>query len=387
MYIIIASSIMGGIGDVGNDSSDGDVFVALRGLPETILADMGTQITHVSLNTAVEGTERPKFAWREIREKTSSSGITWKHCPVQAQWRDGRSEAMVKALKRGLKLLNPGKDLTYAEVACLVAKAANVINERPLGFRHHGSGTPDICVITPNLLLKGTRTCAAEEHQDNFSKEMANLNARLAYTERCFEEWWHLWQATVWAGLVPFRKWKTDERNVRPDDIVLIRYEKKFSKPGFRMGKVLRVSFDEKQRVRTVVVGARPRSKRDGDRKYISKTLEEITLPVQRLIVLLAAEDRDKLPAANEELHICDIEHRVASLPGGHIPSTESVEKTRQDFRHAEECDGVPMGEASRLAVHLRSVQTSPAPCWQCQTIRVASRSISTSTVSRVQRK
>ena len=268
---------------------------------------------------------------------------------------------MVKSLKRTLHHLNTKGDLSYSETACLLARAADVINNRPLGLRHHGSGSPDLCVITPNLLLQGSRTCIAETHGNDFAKDMANLSLRLEFVEKSFEEWWKLWISAVWPSLVPYKRWRTDERNVRPEDIVLVWYNKTYSKPEFRRGVVLRVMPDDKGRVRTVVVGVRPRHKADRGKPYQSKRLDELTLPVQRISVLLAAEERQKLPPANDDLHVCEEDTRVTSVSleqGQVMPNpAEDTITTAQD---------IPVGEAARLVANIFQLDDNPGHCPPC---------------------
>ena len=337
-------------------------FMAIRGPTQYIYCDMGSNLTSASekLQDCQVG-ERPDLNWKKVRERTASSGIKWTHCPAQAQWRDGRSEAMVKSLKRTLHHLNTKGDFSYSETACLLARAADVINNRPLGLRHHGSGSPDLCVITPNLLLQGSRTCIAETHGNDFAKDMANLSLRLEFVEKSFEEWWKLWISAVWPSLVPYKRWRTDERNVRPEDIVLVWYNKTYSKPEFRRGVVLRVMPDDKGRVRTVVVGVRPRHKADRGKPYQSKRLDELTLPVQRISVLLAAEERQKLPPANDDLHVCEEDTRVTSVSleqGQVMPNpAEDTITTAQD---------IPVGEAARLVANTFQLDDNPGHCPPC---------------------
>ena len=121
-----------------------------------------------------------------------------------------------------LQHLNTEGDLSYSETASLLARVADVVNNRTLGLRHHGSGSPEICIITPNLLLQRSRTCIAKTHGNDFAKDTANLSLRLEFVEKSFREWWKLWISAVWPSLVPYKKWRIDARNVRPEDIVLV---------------------------------------------------------------------------------------------------------------------------------------------------------------------
>ena len=87
-------------------------------------------------------------------------------------------------------------------------------------------------------------------------------------------------------------------------------------KPVYRMGLVSDVSYDNSSPplVRTVKVQVRPQSKADRTKPYVSKVLEELVVPVQRLVVLCAIEDRDKIPLAETNNHVCS-QQIVSGLP------------------------------------------------------------------------
>ena len=88
----------------------------------------------------------------------------------------------------------------------------------------------------------------------------------------------------------------------------------------------MKVFPDEKNVVRTVLVGCRPRHKADRHKDYVPKILEEITVPVQRISVLLAVEERHLLPPASDDLHVCEEELRVASLRPDHQEGAQDSE-------------------------------------------------------------
>ena len=353
-------------------------FFAIRGRARFIYCDQGSQLKAASKGVSEPDIgQPPSYKWSEIRARTSSLGTEWKHCPTQAQWRDGKSEATVKAMKRTLKHLNPGGDLTYSEVQCLLAKAANIINERPLGIRQHGKGSPDFCVITPNLLLQGSRTCQAPGHEDNFEKMMFSLTLRLEYVEKCFSSWWSLWLTSVFPSLVPFRKWKTAHRNVAVGDLVQVMYSSKLIKPVYRMGLVSAVMYDDSRPplVRTVKVQVRPQSKADRGKPYVSKVLEELVVPVQRLVVLCAIEDREKLPKADANHHTCsqqvvpgfpssaweDDDDNHSSPAQSGPPTTSSARSDSSDIPEP----GPAITEAPMLALNYGRFATGSS-CWQC---------------------
>ena len=343
-------------------------FFAIRGKSSYIYSDMGSNITSVSRRLSEpEVGDRPNMDWAEIKRRTSGLGIKWTHSPARSQWRDGRSEAAVKQLKHTLRHLNVHGDMYYSELACLLARAADIINDRPLGLRHHSKSSPDLCVVTPNLLLQGSRTCQAVEHDGDFAKDMANLSVRLGFMEKSFEEWWHRWITAVWPSLVPYRRWKTTHRNIRVGDLVLVQYSNKYSKAEFRRGVVLEVYPDPKNIVRTVLVGCRPRLKADRTGPYKSKALEKMTVPVQRLSVLLAVEEKDQLPPANDDLHLCEEELIMPSLH----PDTEAEDESAQAGplkEFVKEKVDIPVSEAALLhSNYSQLAETSHTfTCWKC---------------------
>ena len=72
------------------------------------------------------------------------------------------------------------------------------------------------------------------------------------------------------------------------DDIVLVKYQQQVSKDRFHLGRVLRTIPDQHQRVRTVIVGVRDRRKAVRERREVCRSgIVEMTLPIQRLVVIL----------------------------------------------------------------------------------------------------
>ena len=106
--------------------------------------------------------------------------------------------------------------------------------------------------------------------------------------------WWKQWIAQVLPFLVPYKKWKTEHRNVQKRDIVLVLYDKKIKKGEYRLGRVLNVHPDMHGRVRTVTVGLRRRDRRENALPYNPKPLDELTVGVQRLAVICPAEEQSE---------------------------------------------------------------------------------------------
>ena len=88
-----------------------------------------------------------------------------------------------------------------------------------------------------------------------------SLTRRQEVIDELEKTWWHMSIVQVLPQLVPYRRWKTEHRSLRPGDIVLILYDRKLGAGQYRLGRILRTLPDAHCRVRTVVVGPRSRTK------------------------------------------------------------------------------------------------------------------------------
>ena len=104
--------------------------------------------------------------------------------------------------------------------------------------------------------------------------------------------WWNQWVVQALPHLVPYRRWKTEHRSLRINDIVLVLYEKKVSKGTYKLGRIIDVHPDAHGRVRTVTVGMRGKDA-SSDATYVPKALEKHRLGIQRIAVICPAEDQD----------------------------------------------------------------------------------------------
>ena len=106
------------------------------------------------------------------------------------------------------------------------------------------------------------------------------------------DTWWSQWLVQAFPHLVPYKKWKSDHRNLQPNDIVHVLYDRKVAKGTYRLGRVLSVHADVHGVVRTVTVGLRRQDRRETALPYAPKALEEVTLGVQRVCVILPVEEQ-----------------------------------------------------------------------------------------------
>ena len=92
---------------------------------------------------------------------------------------------------------------------------------------------------------------------------------------------------------MPFRRWKTEHRSLKVNDVVLVLYDKKIGKGDYKLGRIIAAHPDSHGVVRTVTVGLRLRGKdKDTSLTYVPKALDELRLGVQRVAVICPAEEQ-----------------------------------------------------------------------------------------------
>ena len=289
-------------------------FVSRFGTPLSIVSDKGSQL--VAAGKVISNLDLPcnKYNWEKIVSATNSS--EWIFVPAKAQHRNGLAESTVKVLKRSLALsLGPGVELSYAEMITLLAQIACSINSRPLGLQNSSGQLDDMMApLTPNQLLIGRST--AEPARMEFDEKDGYV-ARQIYIKQLHESWWNRWIKEVLPTLVPCKRWRDVRRNLKPNDLVMMKY------PGnlvddYRIAKVLKVFPDGKGLVRTVRVAYRRRDKREPPEVYWKKRLVEEDVAIQRLAMLQSAEEDVPVGGLRDEYPV-DVVQRVAAIKSGYV--------------------------------------------------------------------
>ena len=262
-------------------------FVALRGRPETVYTDRGSQL--VKASSYLGAKEHPgDWDWGAVEEKTGREGTAWRFCPPGAQWRNGLAEQRVRAMKDTIDLVVPGgiENLNFAEFEAVLRRCCNIINNRPVGIRHHKPNTEgELLPLTPNLLLLGRTstgpldTAALEEEEGRFTR-------RACYIAELESQWWELWYRQVFDSLFPLPAWKERKKNLQVGDICLLGGKENLGKGTYRLCRVTACLEDERGLVRTVEVEHRHRDSREKSLPYRSKDLVNTTVTAQNLVMI-----------------------------------------------------------------------------------------------------
>ena len=263
-------------------------FTSNHGNPLLVVSDSGTQL--VKAGKIAAEFAPASLDWISIGEKAAKNGTKWKVVEIGCQWRNGLAESAVKLVKSTLEhTIASQRTLDYSELDTLFSSVANTVNQRPIGAKNFTE--EDFETITPNDLLLGRSRNTVTEVIYSENESLTKRQQVLQELEQC---WWNQWITQVLPHLVPFKRWRVENRSLRVGDVVLVLYEKKIGKGTYRLGRVRKVHPDAHGVVRTVTVGLRKRDSREPLLPYTAKPLEEIDLGVQRLAVICPVEDQEE---------------------------------------------------------------------------------------------
>ena len=275
-------------------------LVFRKGRPESIVSDRGTQLVSAGIVISNKDLPATNLDWKQVTSVNNATN--WHFVPIGGQHQNGMSEATVKVLKKSLALaLHPSVDLMYSELVTLLARISYSINSRPLTIRHvsPNSQQEDIMQpLTPNHLLLGR---ASIDIPDLDYDETNKFSARMSYVQKVFDTWWEKWIQDVLPTLVPCRRWKEVRKNLKRNDVVMMKYAGNM-RDDYRLARVEETYPDEKGLVRTVKVSFRRRDKREPVNVYWKKTPVEEIVPVQRLAIIHSAGE----PIPGEEITVGD---------------------------------------------------------------------------------
>lgn len=108
-------------------------FVSVRGYPCSMYSDRGTQLISASreLKRMFSGLD-----WHRINTFGRDQGINWVFTKsADSPWQNGVSEALIKSVKRSLKIMIGDSTFSFGELQTVMFEVANLLNERPIGLK------------------------------------------------------------------------------------------------------------------------------------------------------------------------------------------------------------------------------------------------------------
>ena len=180
--------------------------------------------------------------------------------------------------------------LDYSELETALLRVADTVNRRPLTARFYSED--EFYPVSPSDLLLGR--AAGYQGTVREGDVSSSLSERLEKVNRLVDLWWERWEAAAFSLFTPRRKWKQETRNLAVGDVVMLLSKAKLGPSTFRLAIVRELVPDETGVVRTVIIGFSSRRGR-------GRVMEECSMAVQRLAVLLPVEERWEAGAVRED--------------------------------------------------------------------------------------
>ena len=164
------------------------------------------------------------------------------------------------------------------------------VNSRPLGLANVSNSCQQEDVLqplTPNMMLLGRNS--AEVPPMNYACD-SRFSARVAYVQSIHQDWWSRWIEEVLPTLIPCKKWKQRQKNLRVGDIVMLSYKGNLV-DDYRLARVTQTFPDNQGLVRSVMIKFRKKMKGESGSQYRSRPLVTEKVGVQRLSLLHAVDE------------------------------------------------------------------------------------------------
>ena len=220
-------------------------FVSVRGWPEIIYSDPGSQLIGAERELA----ETWKSIDRQSLHKSGTeNGLTWIFGPADSPWYQGAVESLVKSAKRAIHFAINNQRLSVQEFMTVCSEATNLLNERPIGTLT--SADSELNILTPNSLLLGRATA---KNPGGWQPNSNNPGKRYHAVQIVTDEFWKKWTELYAPALVIRRKWNTANRNLCPGDVVIIA-DRNTLRGDYRLGIVQEVFPSQDGKVRRVNV-------------------------------------------------------------------------------------------------------------------------------------
>ena len=197
-------------------------MMARRGQPRLIYSDNGTNFVGAvsELKSLVKDLNRSE----ELKNRLAriGEGITWKFQPPASPHWGGVHESLVKSVKKALyRTLDPkGKtkrsNPTDLQLAALFADVERFVNSRPITYV--SNDPDDVETLTPFHFWVQRRSPVIP--LGDYSRP--NFQDRFKQIQHLANVVWQQWIKLYLPSLISRKKWKTEEKNLEVNDVVLI---------------------------------------------------------------------------------------------------------------------------------------------------------------------
>ena len=211
-----------------------------------------------------------------------------------SQHQNGAAEILIKMVKgvkaSMLKALGT-QVLTLNEMNTLLAEVSQLVNESPTGLKPNESTHPSY--LSPNSLYLGRcsdRISSGPFESDGvFTDDPKKTSSRFLLVQAITSQFWKIWLRDFFPSLLLRQKWHVKQRNVRRNDICLLRDQDAF-RSEWRLARVVDVFPDRLGNVRNVEIVVK--SLQDGSHHYVPSVGMRLRRHVSNILILVPVEDQ-----------------------------------------------------------------------------------------------
>ena len=201
-------------------------FISVRGCPESIKSDCGTNFTSADkeLKAAIAEWNKQKVA-----EFCTQQGIRLSFNPPGASHFGGVWERMIRSTRQILQALLKEQLVSDEVLMTVVAEATNILNSRPLTW--NSDDALDDEALTPNHLLKLRSFKVLPP--GIFDERDLHCQRRWRQAQYLANLFWRRWLKEYLPTLQKRQKWNTIKPNFKVNDLVLV-MDKDYPRVGGR---------------------------------------------------------------------------------------------------------------------------------------------------------
>ena len=257
-------------------------FSSVRGWPSVIYSDPGSQLVCVE--------KELQMAWKSMVDASlyklsTENGLEWKFGPANSPWTQGAVESMVKNIKKAIKVCMTNQRLTYSEFVTVCKRAANLVNERPLGTL--SSDDSEVSILTPNSLLLGR----AFSMNPGYSVEASSFSDQRHVIAEVTRDFWKRWCQFYAPTLFSNRCKEKNSPNLKVGDVVVVMDSSPW-KQGYYIAVVKQVYPSKDGIVRRVSLGYKNFRVGEKVHEYRGSPEVVITRGVKNLALLVGVDDK-----------------------------------------------------------------------------------------------
>ncbi|XP_066913063.1 uncharacterized protein [Clytia hemisphaerica] len=164
---------------------------------------------------------------------------------------NGLVERKIREVKKSIQKSVSNQRLSIMQWETFASRAANSINDLPLGIRDYDGDLQSLDIITPNRLRLGRNNDRSPTGEFRLS---GNSSKIILQNQAIFDSWFELWLTSHVPGLIAKPKWFKSDTSLKKGDVVLFTKQDSPIRSNYQFGMVESVEIDRDEKVRKVKI-------------------------------------------------------------------------------------------------------------------------------------